>query len=81
MKDLFAILAKLIIGLGVERMSKEGFIDIEQLSPPTKKGMGKHRAIAYSGTRKNPTGILGFRDYRTGSGAKKALKFLEGLLK
>jgi len=61
-------------------MSK-GFIDIEQLSPPSKKGMGTYRAIAYSGTRKKPTGILGFRDYRTGSGGEKALKFLRGLLK
>ena len=58
----------------------QGFIDIEQLSPPNKKGMGRQRAIAYSGTRKNPIDILGFKDYRTGGGGKKAIKFLETLI-
>ena len=61
-------------------MKTKGFLVIEQLSPPNKKGMGRQRAIAYSGTRKNPINILGFKDYRTGGGGKKAIKFLKTLI-
>lgn len=57
----------------------KGFIDIEELSPPTKKGMGRRRAIAYSGTRKNPISVLGFRDFRTGAGGIKAIDYLKSL--
>lgn len=64
----------------IER-GKKGFIEIEQLSKPTGKGMGRRRATAYSGTPKNPTGLLGFRDFRTGSGASKALDFLRKLIR
>lgn len=64
----------------IER-GKKGFILIEQLSKASGKGMGRKRAIAYSGTPKNPTGLLGFRDFRTGSGGTKALEFLRKLIR
>tara|TARA_R100000278_G_scaffold92180_1_gene70214 strand:- start:330 stop:521 length:192 start_codon:yes stop_codon:yes gene_type:complete len=59
----------------------KGFIEIERLSPPTGRSPGRMRAVAYSGTTDNPTGVLGFRDYRSGSGQIKALKFLRRLIK
>jgi len=57
----------------------KGFIEVEQLSPANKKGMGRSRAIAYSGTKKNPIAVLGFRDFRTGAGGIKAIDFLKTL--
>ena len=71
------------MGLGDDMVEqgKKGFIEIERLSNPTGKGMGRMRAIAYSGTPKNITGVLGHKDYRTGSGGEKALRFLRKLIR
>jgi len=63
----------------IER-GKKGFIEIEQLSKPSGKGMGRRRATAYSGSPKKPTGLLGFKDFRAGGSGSKAMAFLRKLI-
>ncbi len=63
-----------------KRTGPLGFFEVEKLSDATKKGMGLHRATAYTGTPENPTGLLGFRDFRTGSGWKRTLKYMRKLV-
>jgi hypothetical protein len=61
-------------------MAKKGFIEITKLSSATGRGMGLHEMVAYSGTKDKPEEVLGYGRFRSGSGYKKLMKKLKGLI-